>query len=115
MTKSSARSAAPSRFDVFMVDLDPTRGTEIQKRRPCVIVTPNEMNHAMDHVIIAPMTTRKRDYPWHVTCRFGGKSGQILLDQMRCVDPQRFSRRLGRLDARTASNVLRVLAEMFAP
>jgi mRNA interferase MazF len=113
--KHAARGGAPSRFDVFLTDLDPTRGHEIKKRRPCVVVTPNEINRSISMVIVAPMTTRERNYPWHVACRFGGKNSRILLDQLRSVDPVRFTRRLGRLDSRTAATVLDVLAEMFAP
>jgi mRNA interferase MazF len=113
--KHTARADAPSRFDVFLTDLHPTRGSEISKRRPCVVVTPDDINRAMSIVVIAPMTTSVRDRPWRVACRFGGKNGQILLNQLRTVDRLRFARRLGRLDRKTAATVLDVLAEMFAP
>ena len=115
MKKPAARPGAPSRFDVFLTNLDPTRGSEINKQRPCVVVTPDEINHSWSIVVIAPMTTSVRDRPWRVACRFGGKNGQILLDQIRTVDRRRFARRLGRLDRTTGATVLDALAEMFAP
>lgn len=115
MKKHTARAGGPSRFDVFLTDLDPTRGSEINKQRPCVVVTPDDINRAESIVVIAPMTTSVRDRPWRVACRFGGKNGQILLNQIRTVDRRRFTRRLGRLDRKTAATVLDVLAEMFAP
>jgi len=107
------------RFDVFLVSLDPTVGSEIRKTRPCVIISPDEMNRHIRTVIVAPMTrpmTRKgRDYPTRVPCRFRGRAGQVVLDQIRTVDGARLVRRHGRLDARTGARVLEVLAEMFAP
>jgi mRNA interferase MazF len=115
MKKHTSREDAPSRFDVFLTDLDPTRGSEINKPGPCVVVTPDDINHAMSIVIIAPMTTSVGDRPWRVACRFGGKNGQILLNQLRTVDRLRFKRRLGRLDRKTAATVLDALADMFAP
>jgi len=104
-----------SRFDVFLVRLDPTVGTEIQKTRPCLVVSPDEMNHHIRTVIVAPMTTKGASYPTRVRCQFGGKQGQVVLDRLRTVDKSRLLRRLGRLDRRTTGRVLAVLAELFAP
>jgi len=104
-----------SRFDVYLVDLDPTVGHEIKKVRPCVIVSPNEMNHHINTAIIAPMTTKGREYPSRVFCRFKGKDGQVVLDQVRAVDQLRLVKKLGRLDSKTSTRVLEVLQEIFAP
>jgi mRNA interferase MazF len=103
------------RFEVFLVNLDPTVGSEIRKTRPCVVVSPNEMNLYIRTVIVAPMTTKVRSYPTRVSCRFKGKAGQIVLDQLRTVDRSRLATRLGRVDRRVASSILSILAEMFAP
>ena len=102
------------RFEVWLVALDPTIGREIKKTRPALVVSPDEMNEHIATVIIAPMTTKGRDYPTRVPCAFGGKSGQVVLDQLRTVDRARFVKRLGRLDAATSDTVLATLAEMFA-
>ena len=104
-----------SRFDVYLVNLDPTVGKEIKKTRPCVIVSPDEMNRYVRTVIVAPMTTTRRSYPTRVSLRFQRKDGQVVLDQLRTVDKARLVRRLGRLDGRTQPKVLAGLAEMFAP
>jgi mRNA interferase MazF len=104
-----------SRFDVYLVNLDPTVGKEIKKTRPCVIVSPDEMNRYVRTVIVAPMTTKRRSYPTRVSLRFQRKDGQVVLDQLRTVDKARLVRRLGRLDGRTQPKVLAGLAEMFAP
>ena len=101
------------RFDVYLINLDPTVGSEIQKTRPCVIVSPDEINAHIATVIIAPMTTRGRAYPTRVACEFGGKSGQIVLDQLRTVDKTRLIKRLGHLKADEQKQVLAILAEMF--
>jgi mRNA interferase MazF len=103
------------RFDVFLVNLDPTVGTEIRKTRPCVVVSPDEMNRHIRTVIVAPMTTVKRSYPTRVPCRFRGKAGQIVLDQIHTVDRQRLVQKRGRIDPETGSRVLAVLGELFAP
>ena len=103
------------RFDVHLTNLDPTIGTEIRKTRPCVVISPDEMNRHVATVIVAPMTTGTRPYLTRVSCRFKGKRGQVVLDQIRTVDRSRLAKRLGRLEKRTASKVLDVLAEMFAP
>lgn len=103
------------RFDVFLVNLDPTVGREIKKTRPGLIISPDEMNRHIGTVIVAPMTTRGRDYPTRVGVTFQKRRGQIVLDQIRTLDKQRLVRRLGRIDRRTADKVLRVLLQIFAP
>ena len=103
------------RFDVFLVNLDPTVGSEIQKSRPCLIISPDEMNRHIQTVIIAPMTTRGRKYPTRIACEFQRKQGQIVLDQIRTVDKARLLRKLGRVDKQTQIEVLSVLQEMFSP
>jgi mRNA interferase MazF len=103
------------RFGVYLVALDPTVGSEIQKTRPCVVVSPDEMNRHIRTVIVAPMTTGGQAYPTRVACTFQGKRGQVVLDQIRTVDTTRLIRRLGAIDARTQPRILAVLQEMFAP
>jgi mRNA interferase MazF len=103
------------RFDVYLVNLDPTVGSEIRKARPCLIVSPDEMNRYIGTVIVAPMTTKGRDYPTRVLCTFKGKNGQVVLDQVRTIDKSRLVQKLGRIDKQTQDDVLSVLAEMFAP
>ena len=102
------------RFDIFLVNLDPTIGVEIQKTRPCLVISPDEMNDYIQTVILAPMTTRGRNYPSRVSCHFENKDAQIVLDQIRTVDRQRLLKRLGRIDSATQHLVLDVLADMFA-
>ncbi len=102
------------RFDVYLINLDPTVGHEIQKTRPCLIVSPDEMNRYISTVIVAPMTTKARAYPTRISCRFQRTQGQIVLDQLRTVDKARLVRRVGRVSASTQKAVLTVLAEMFA-
>ena len=104
-----------NQYDVVLVNLDPTVGSEIKKTRPYVIISPNEMNHAIDTVIIAPMTTKGRAYPTRVPVTFQGKKGFIVLDQIRTVDKKRLVRRLGKINSSTAQKVLAVLFETFAP
>lgn len=101
------------RFDVWLVTLDPTVGSEIRKTRPALVVSPDEMNTHISTVIIAPMTTKGRNYPTRVPCTFQGKTGEVVLDQLRTVDKTRLVKRLGRLDAAASDAVLAVLAEMF--
>lgn len=105
----------PRRFDVFLVSLDPTPGSEIQKTRPCLIVSPDEANRSLRTAIIAPMTTAGKPYPSRVACTFEGKAGQIVLDQLRTVDRQRLIKRLGRVDEGVQTEVLARLREWFAP
>jgi len=102
-----------SRFEVFLVSLDPAHGHEIRKTRPCVVISPDEMNHHIDTIIVAPMTTKGRKYPTRIPLTFQRKKGQIVLDQIRTVDKTRLVKRLGRLDKITAARVLVVLQEMF--
>jgi mRNA interferase MazF len=104
-----------NRFDVYLVNLDPTVGSEIKKTRPCLIVSPDEINHHLKTLIVAPMTTKGQDYPSRVPCRFKGKDGQVVLDQIRTIDRVRLVKKLGRLDAETSTLVLERLQELFAP
>lgn len=103
------------RFDVYLVNLDPTVGSEIQKTRPCVVISPDEMNRYISTVIVAPMTTKGRSYPTRIACHFGGKDGQVVLDQVRTVDKTRLVKRLGQISPATQEAVLAALAAMFAP
>lgn len=102
------------RGEVYLVALDPTRGREIRKTRPCVIISPDELNAALTTFIIAPLTTGMHAYPFRVACRFGGKSGHIILDQVRTVDRARLVRRLGKLSADALAGTQQTLQEMFA-
>lgn len=104
---------SPRRDEVWLVNLDPTRGSEIQKTRPCLIVSPNEMNRNLRTIIVAPMTTTLRPYPTRVAIQFQTKSGQVALDQIRSVDRQRLVRKLGRVSAGTAEQTSESLIEMF--
>jgi mRNA interferase MazF len=103
-----------NRFDVYLVNLDPTIGSEIQKTRPCLVVSPDEMNQHIRTVIVAPMTTAGKDYPTRVACEFKGKRGQIVLDQIRTVDKVRLTKKLGALDPQTQLAVISVLQRLFA-
>jgi len=103
-----------SRFQVWLIGLDPARGSEIQKTRPCVIVSPDEMNHNISTAIIAPMTTKIRGYPTRVPVTFRRKRGEIVLDQLRTVDKSRLIKKLGDIDENTARSVIAVLQEMFS-
>jgi mRNA interferase MazF len=103
----------PRRDEVWLVSLDPTQGVEIQKTRPCLVVSPDEMNQHLRTVIIAPMTTVVRPYPTRVPIRFQGKRGQVVLDQLRAVDRQRLLRKLGTVTASTAQAASTTLLEMF--
>ena len=103
------------RFNIFLVRLDPTTGAETAKTRPCVVVSPDELNRAISTVIIAPMTTTRRGWPTRVEISFQGKTGEIALDQIRTVDKVRLVKRLGKLDSATAAAVLDTLGELFAP
>jgi mRNA interferase MazF len=102
------------RFDVFLVGLDPTVGSEIQKTRPCLIVSPDEMNTNIRTVIVAPMTSAIKDYPTRVSCTFRRKTGQIVLDRIRTIDKSRLIRRLGSIDSKAQLDVVSVLQRMFA-
>jgi mRNA interferase MazF len=106
--------SSPARGQVYLVRLDSTLGSEIKKTRPCVVVSPDELNDHLRTVIVAPMTTGGRAYPWRPACRFQDKSGFVALDQLRTVDAERLAKSLGRLDAETVVDVLERLQEMFA-
>lgn len=103
-----------NRFDVFLVNLDPTIGSQIKKTRPCLIISPNEINHYISTVIVAPMTTKGQPYPTRVTCQFQGKEGQIVLDQIRTIDKIRLVKLLGQITTEEQKAVLDILAEIFA-
>lgn len=103
------------RFDVYLINLDPTIGSEIQKTRPCLVISPDEMNRFIRTVIVAPMTSKGTPYPTRVACKFQGRHGQIVLDQIRTVDKTRLVRRLGKIDKQTQTEVVSILGEMFAP
>ncbi|HEX9659990.1 MAG TPA: type II toxin-antitoxin system PemK/MazF family toxin, partial [Rhodothermales bacterium] len=103
------------RGDVYLVNLNPTRGGEIRKTRPCVIVSPEELNAHLRTFIVAPLTTGGYRYPFRIDCRFRGRSGYVVLDQIRTVDQERLMRRLGHLSSTTLQKALSVLQEMFAP
>lgn len=102
------------RFEVYLINLDPTVGSEIKKTRPCLIISPDEMNTHIATVIVAPMTTQGRSYPTRVRCQFQGKDGQVVLDQIRTVDKTRLVKHLGRVSAATQRAVTAVLMEMFS-
>ena len=104
----------PIRGDVFLIDLDPTRGSEIRKTRPCVVISPDELNAHLRTITVAPLTTGSHPYPFRVACRFGGKNGHIVIDQLRTVDGERLVRRMGAISGATLDRVLAVLQEMFA-
>jgi len=106
---------AVRRGEVFLIDLNPTRGSEIRKTRPCAIVSPDELNAHVRTFIVAPLTTGGHRYPFRIPCKFAGRSGHIVLDQIRTVDHQRLVRRLGKLAPQTLQQALSVLQEMFAP
>ena len=104
----------PKRGEVYLVSLDPTQGREIKKTRPCVIVSPDELNDHLATCIVAPMTTGGHPYPFRIPCRFQRKDGYIVIDQLRTVDARRLVRRLGRVHPTTLQKVLETLQEMFA-
>lgn len=102
------------RFDVCLVNLDPTIGHEIKKTRPCLVISPDEMNRYISTVILAPMTTKGRTYPTRVSCSFQGKKGQIVLDQLRTVDKKRLIKKLGVISPQAQKKTLQILQELFA-
>ena len=103
-----------NRFDILLVSLDPSQGSEIKKTRPCVVVSPNEMNKYIRTIIIAPMTSKIRNYPTRVPITFEGKEGNVVLDQIRTIDKSRVIKKLGSLDNKTASLVLEALNKIFS-
>jgi len=106
--------ATIARGEVHLVRLDPTLGSEIRKTRPCLVVSPDELNQHLRTIIVAPMTTAGQAYPWRVACRFQNRSAFVALDQLRTVDSERLVKRLGRLTSGTTTEVLETLQEMFA-
>jgi mRNA interferase MazF len=103
-----------NRFDVYLVGLDPTVGSEIQKTRPCLVISPDEMNKHLRAVTVAPMTSTSKDYPTRVPCIFRKKQGHIVLDQIRTIDKERLLKRLGTIDPNAQLEVVSVLQRMFA-
>jgi len=103
-----------ARGDVHLIRLDPRHGSEIRKTRPCLVISPDELNDHLRTVIVAPMTTGGHAYPWRIACRFQSRSGFVALDQLRTVDSERLVKRLGRLAPATTTEVLETLREMFA-
>ena len=108
-------AVTPRRGDVLLVELDPTRGSGIRKTRPCVVVSPDELNRHLRTLIVAPMTTGGQAYPWRVACRFQQNDGFITLDQLRTIDRERVGRKLGRLAPAALGATLTLLQELFAP
>lgn len=113
-SQHSSQQGPPRQDQVWLVTLDPTHGVEIQKMRPCLVISPDEMNQHLRTVIIAPMTTVARPYPTRVAVRFQGKRGQVALDQLRAVGRQRLVRKVGAVSAKTAKEVSATLLEMFS-
>jgi mRNA interferase MazF len=109
------KARTPRRGEVYLITLDPTRGREIKKTRPCIVVSPDELNAYLQTVIVAPLTSAGKPYPFRVACEFEKKAGHVVLDQIRTVDRERLVRKLGALSSRTLDNVLRLLREMFEP
>ena len=107
-------AGSPLRDEIWLVSLDPTQGSEIRKTRPCLVISPDEMNRHLRTVLIAPMTTVERPYPTRVSLTFQGKHGQVALDQVRAVDRQRLVRKIGKASSATAYAVSAVLVEMFS-
>ncbi|MEE4297451.1 MAG: type II toxin-antitoxin system PemK/MazF family toxin [Wenzhouxiangella sp.] len=103
-----------TRFEIYLINLDPTTDSEIRKTRPCVVISPDEMNKHLNTVIIAPLTSSRRNYPSRINLTFQGKKGQIVLDQIRTVDQSRLIKRLGTLTKQRAMELARTLTEMFA-
>lgn len=103
-----------NRFEVYLINLDPIVGHEIKKTRPCLVISPNEMNRFISTVIVAPMTTKGRNYPTRVSCSFRGKKGQVVLDQIRTVDKDRLVKKLGTISKQAQNSILGILQEMFA-
>lgn len=103
-----------NRFEIYLIALDPTHGSEINKTRPCVVISPNEMNHYIKTVIVAPMTTKGKIYPTRIPITFNKKEGMIILDQIRTVDKRRLVKKLGNINEPLTKQVLQILQEMFA-
>jgi mRNA interferase MazF len=110
-----AKRVSLKRFEVFLVNLDPTIGAEITKTRPCVVISPDEANAYIRTVVVAPLTTGSHQYPTRIPCTFQRKAGHVVIDQLRTVDRARLVKKLGVLDMATQTVVLRTLADFFAP
>lgn len=102
------------RFEIYLINLDPTVGSEIKKTRPCVIISPNEMNNHISTVIIAPLTSKLRNYPTRVPCKVEGKQGQIVLDQIRTVDKSRLIKKIATFNKPVQNKIISTLIEMFS-
>ncbi len=102
-----------NQYDILLVNLDPTVGHEIQKTRPCVIISPNEMNHSIKTVILAPMTTKSHNYPTRISLKFQDKEGWIVLDQIRTIDKKRVVKKIGKLKSKEISSIKKILSEML--
>ena len=102
-----------NQYEVYLVDLDPTQGHEIRKTRPCLVISPDEMNHAIGTVIIAPMTTKSHNYPTRIELEFDGKNGWIVLDQIRTVDKSRLLKKTGKIQKKEIVKVKKALKEML--
>ncbi|MBN2547045.1 MAG: type II toxin-antitoxin system PemK/MazF family toxin [Spirochaetes bacterium] len=102
-----------NQYEVFLINLDPAIGHEIKKSRPCLVISPNEINHNIDTIIIAPMTTNSRNYPTRIKLNFEGKEGWVVLDQIRTVDKIRFIKKLGKIDINIIKKVKKIIKEML--
>lgn len=102
-----------NQYDICWIDLDPTKGSELKKIRPCIVISPDEMNYNINTVIIAPLTSTSKNYPTHVKIDFGNREGWIVLDQLRCVDKSRLLKNAGSLNESTVSDVKNVIREML--
>jgi mRNA interferase MazF len=100
-------------YDIFLINLDPTIGHEIKKTRPCVLISPNEMNENIKTIIIAPMTTKSHEYPTRIKVTFNGAVGWIVLDQIRAIDKKRVIKRLGKLNSKKIEEVKKIIHEML--
>ena len=109
-----ALAGGVTRGEIVLVELNPTRGSEIRKTRPCLIVSPDELNAHIRTHIVAPLTTGTHPYPFRVPCRFQGKAGHVVVDQIRTIDRERIVKRLGRVSPPVLADVLEILQEMFA-
>ncbi|WP_341790641.1 type II toxin-antitoxin system PemK/MazF family toxin [Rickettsia endosymbiont of Polydrusus tereticollis] len=102
-----------SRFDILLISLDPSQGAEIKKTRPCLVISPNEMNKYINTLIVAPMTSKIKNYPTRIPVTFDGKKGSIVLDQIRTIDKSRIIKKLGVLDDKTTTLVFKTLEKIF--
>ena len=102
-----------SQYQIVLVNLDPTIGSEIKKTRPCIIISPNEMNKHLRTIVVAPMTTKSRKYPTRIEVKHDGKTGWIIIDQIRTIDKQRIIRILGKLSNREIKETKSVMKETF--